>query len=130
MEKATFKEAVQKFIHIGEVYFRGHYNDNVLNIFNELPEEDRKVLLRTLYQVYFLVERGEIENPLDVAQRRSENVPEDKVVTASMTASSTFIIASLLVLLFVLVSLFFIVGLDPNSGTTMRTLFKLLEFVL
>lgn len=129
-EKTTFKEAVQKFIHIGEVYFRGHYHDNVLNIFNELGEEDKKALLRTMYQVYFLVERGEIENPLEVPQRRTDGAPDDHFVPTTTTASSAFIIAMLLVLIFVLVMLFLVIGMDGSSGSSFQTLMKLFTFLI
>lgn len=127
-EKVTFLEAIAKFIHIGEVYYNNHYYDNVLNIFDELTEEDRKELLRAVYQIFVLVEKGVIENPLRPSRQR-EGIPEERTVDASMTASSTFIIVLLVFLLLLVVSIFFIVGMDTESGASFKVLFKLIGFM-
>lgn len=134
-EKITFKDAIQKFIHVGEVYFRGHYSDNVLNIFNELTEGDKKALLRGLHQVYFLVDSGAIESIPEGSppSRRHEPEPEPEdnspATPVPMTASSTFVIIMLLVLIFILVILFIAMGLDSSPNSAFKKLVRILEFI-
>ena len=129
-EKITFKDAIQKFIHVGDVFFRGHYNDNALNIFNELTEADQKALLRGLHQVYFLIGKGDLvpETNSHSPKRAATEAP-DPVVATSMTASSTFIIIMLLVFIFVLVALFITIGLDPSPNSAFKKLVQIIGFI-
>ena len=129
-DKPTFKDAIAKFIHIGEVYYRGRYNDNVLNIFEELTEEDRKILLRTIYRVYSLVDKGEFNTPTERV-KRTMDAPEPEAETAnSFGTTSVFIMVLLLTFLFMLVSLFVTVVSDDSPNGAFKNLIKLFGFIL
>lgn len=126
-EKTTFLEAIAKFTHIGEVYYKSHYYDNVMNIFYELTEEERKELLRAIYQISMLVQNGVIENPL--RQDPRESFVRERPEQGKATATTTFVITMLVFMIFILLAIFFILGLDSDNGASFRTLFKLLGFM-
>ena len=54
----ALKEVIEKFDHIGNCYYNGKHHDNVLNIFNDLDENDRKEFLRGTFAVYKIIESG------------------------------------------------------------------------
>lgn len=54
----TFKDSLDKFIHIGNAYYNGKHHDNVMNIFQDLDEEDRMVFLRGVFHIYNYMEYG------------------------------------------------------------------------
>ena len=57
----ALKEVIEKFDHIGNCYYNGKHHDNVLNIFNDLDENDRKEFLRGTYAVYKIIESGHMK---------------------------------------------------------------------
>lgn len=62
----AFKDVLDKFIHIGNCYYNGKHHDNVLNIFADLDEEDKKVFLRGVHHIYTVIEFGVETNQLSV----------------------------------------------------------------
>ena len=51
----NFKEVLERFLSIAGTDYKGHVHDNVLNIFNDLSEEERKLLLRGVVQIHDVV---------------------------------------------------------------------------
>lgn len=66
----ALKEVIEKFDHIGNCYYNGKHHDNVLNIFNDLDENDRKEFLRGTYAVYKIIESGHMK------ESNSEVIPK------------------------------------------------------
>lgn len=66
----ALKEVIEKFDHIGNCYYNGKHHDNVLNIFDDLDENDRKEFLRGTYAVYKIIESGHMK------ESNSEVVPK------------------------------------------------------
>lgn len=54
----AFKEALDKFIHIGNCYYNSKHHDNVLNIFNDMEHVDRIALLKGVFHMYSIFEFG------------------------------------------------------------------------
>lgn len=74
----AFRDVLDKFVHIGNCYYNGKHHDNVLNIFSDLDEEDRKLLLRSVHHIYTIVEFGTTPTPFTT---RLKAGPENDPVT-------------------------------------------------
>lgn len=73
-KQPTFKESLDKFVHIGNAYYNGKHHDNVMNIFNDLDEVDRMVFLRSVFHIYSIMEFG-------VASKETAQIKSNKVKT-------------------------------------------------
>lgn len=51
----SFRDVFLKYLHIADNDYNGHVNDNVLNIFNDLNEDERKLFLRGVVHIHSLV---------------------------------------------------------------------------
>lgn len=60
---SSLQDVLVKFVGIADVHYRGKIHDNVLNVFNDLSDEDKKTFLRGVLHIHALV-IGEIESPL------------------------------------------------------------------
>lgn len=75
-KQSTFRESLDKFIHIGNAYYNGKHHDNVMNIFNDLDEEDRMVFLRGVFHIYNFMEYG--IHSKEMTQQRQVNPKTDE----------------------------------------------------
>lgn len=50
-EKKTLKEVLEQFEYVGNTIYNGKFEDNILNIFTELSESEKRVLLRSVYNL-------------------------------------------------------------------------------
>lgn len=73
----AFRDVLDKFIHIGNCYYNKKHHDNVLNIFADLEEEDKKIFLRGVYYIYTIVELG-TNNPLLNSDTTQEDGSSDE----------------------------------------------------
>lgn len=129
-EKITFKEALEKYIHIGEFYYRGCYDDNALNIFKDMSETERKALLCGIHKVYFLVVKGELENPIIQAVDRPEVTKADRDAASNMATSSIFLMMLALFFILLVFGLFIVLLLDDSPSGAFRSLLKLGSFFI
>lgn len=78
---ASFREVIGKYLHIADKDYKGHVNDNVLNIFNDLPEEDKKLFLRGVVYIHSIVIGG-----IETLPKREQ---KDKVFRKMVEESNT-----------------------------------------
>ena len=52
---ASFRDVLSRYLRIADHDYKGHVHDNVLNIFNDLDEEDRKLFLRGVVHIHSVV---------------------------------------------------------------------------
>lgn len=76
-QTTAFKDVLDKFIHIGNCYYNGKHHDNVLNIFADLDEEDKKVFLRGVHHIYTVIEFGVESNQLAPLVKAEPGEPLD-----------------------------------------------------
>lgn len=57
-EQQTFQEIVKEMVELGDEYYSGAVEDNLLNIFNSLPSIKRKQLLLWTYMAYLHIVSG------------------------------------------------------------------------
>ena len=50
-EKKTLKEVLEQFEYVGNTIYNGKFDDNVLNIFSELTDAEKRILLRSVYNL-------------------------------------------------------------------------------
>ena len=132
----TFRDVLDKFIHIGNCYYNSKHYDNVLNIFNDLEKEDQKNLLLGVYYLFVLMERGPASDTYEpVLQPKpvnDENPESDhkKVMTELkiwfVKMSVIFVLISFLSLIVMI--LFFGGNAAESSGILSRT-FKILSML-
>ncbi len=81
----AFKEALDRFVHIGNCYYNSKHHDNVLNIFNDMEHIDRIVLLKGMFHMYSIFEFGiEEHNSMPV---KTTPKPEVEVLATSVDES-------------------------------------------
>lgn len=78
----AFKEALDKFIHIGNCYYNSKHHDNVLNIFNDMEHIDRIALLKGVFHIYSIFEFG-IEEHSSMPVKTTPK-PETEVLATSV----------------------------------------------
>lgn len=132
----TFRDVLDKFIHIGNCYYNSKHYDNVLNIFNDLEKEDQKNLLLGVYYLFVLMERGPASDTYEpVLQPKpvnDENPESDhkKVMTELkiwfVKMSVIFVLISFLSLIVMII--FFGGNAAESSGILSRT-FKILSML-
>lgn len=52
---ASLKDVLIKYLHIAEEDYKGHINDNVLNIFNDLSDDEKKAFLKGVLHIHSMV---------------------------------------------------------------------------
>ena len=52
---ASFRDVLNRYLHIADHDYKGHVHDNVLNIFNDMTEEERKLFLRGVIHIHSVV---------------------------------------------------------------------------
>lgn len=150
-ERVTFKEAIVKYMHIGTVFFRGHYDDNALNIFAELTAEDQKALLRGMSSIFLMLEEGTIptllEESIHQALRRQAPDPHDLKAKAALAKATDpsdvappkdgkgmigmMITFGLFVVTMIgLLCVIFLIGTNPDPSSAYNGLIKFLSFLL
>ena len=132
----TFKDVLDKFIHIGNCYYNSKHYDNVLNIFNDLEKEDQKNLLLGVYYLFVLMEHNPVsETHAPVLQPKpiageSPETEHKKVMTELkiwfVKMSAIFVLISFLSLIVMI--LFFGGNAAESSGILSRT-FKILSML-
>lgn len=132
----TFRDVLDKFIHIGNCYYNSKHYDNVLNIFNDLEKEDQKNLLLGVYYLFVLMEHGggpdTYESVLQPKLVNDENPEAEhkKVMTELkiwfVKMSVIFVLISFLSLIVMI--LFFGGNAAESSGILSRT-FKILSML-
>lgn len=50
-EKKTLKEVLEQFEYVGNTIYNGKFDDNVLNIFSELSDSEKRILLRSVHNL-------------------------------------------------------------------------------
>lgn len=81
----AFKEALDKFIHIGNCYYNSKHHDNVLNIFSDMEHSDRIALLKGVFHMYSIFEFGiEEHNSMPV---KTTPKPEVEALATSVDES-------------------------------------------
>ena len=81
-KQTTFREALDKFIHIGNCFYNGKHHDNAMNIFNDLDEEDRMVFLRGVFHIYNFMEYGPSTKELGTSKPVKPKIDEDEDVVS------------------------------------------------
>ena len=132
----TFRDVLDKFIHIGNCYYNSKHYDNVLNIFNDLEKEDQKNLLLGVYYLFVVMEHGadpgQYEPVLQPKPNAGENPEAEhkKVMTELkiwfVKMSAIFVLISFLSL--IVMVLFFGGNAAESSGILSRT-FKILSML-
>lgn len=146
--RATFKDAITKYMHIGASYYNGHYNDNAINIFNDLPVEDKKALLRGLSSIFLMIEEGNIPTSLEetiqqAVRRKMEDrdnqtkilpkVLEEEIEVSKTIHSSigVFIVFGLfLVCMLGLISVIVLIGTDPDPSLAYKGIVAFMNYFL
>lgn len=77
----AFRDVLDKFVHIGNCYYNGKHHDNILNIFSDLEEEDKKLLLRGVHHIYSIVEFGVNAPDIQMGPRLSPAMDGDAEVS-------------------------------------------------
>ena len=65
---ASFRDVLNRYLHIADHDYKGHVHDNVLNIFNDMTEEEQKSFLRGVIHIHSVVV-GHID---DLPKRQSK----------------------------------------------------------
>lgn len=120
----AFKDVIDKFIHIGNCYYNGKHFDNVLNIFSDLTEEDKKIFLRSVHQIYSVVEMGVGNLSLEVSKTKIDNEPDTSenynsklMIETKFWFIRAFGISCIIgLLVFIILILFFASGVSGNYG--------------
>ena len=147
-KRVTFKDAIVKYMHIGASYYSGHYNDNALNIFSDLPLEDKKALLRGLSSIFLMIEEGNIPTALEetiqqaVRRKTLETEHLTKTLPKSLESELTppnynhgsigvFIVFGIFVVSMIgLLSVIFLIGTDPTPSAAYNGIVKFISFFL
>ncbi len=132
----TFRDALDRFIHIGNCYYNSKHYDNVLNIFNDLEKEDQKNLLLGVYYLFVVIEHGDVPKQYEPVLQPKPNAGESpetehkKVMTELkiwfVKMSVIFVLISFLSLIVMI--LFFGGNAAESSGILSRT-FKILSML-
>lgn len=103
----AFKEALDKFIHIGNCYYNSKHHDNVLNIFNDMEHVDRIALLKGVFHIYSIFEFGiEEHNSLPV-----KTTPKPEVDALAISVDESINNKALVELKFWVFKVTFVLGL-------------------
>ena len=130
----TFRDVLDKFIHIGNCYYNAKHYDNVLNIFNDLEKEDQKNLLLGVYYLFVLMEHGSEPGTHEPVLQPKPNAGESpetehKKVMTELKIWFVKMIAILVLISFlslIVMILFFGGNAAESSGILSRT-FKILS---
>lgn len=90
---ASLRDVLVKYLHIAEQDYKGHVNDNVLNIFNDLSDDEKKAFLKGVLHIHSMV-AGHVDTiPRHIPKSRTqrgalpidaedENQDQDEIIQA------------------------------------------------
>lgn len=135
----AIRDVLDKFVHIGNCYYNGKHHDNVLNIFGDLNQEDQKILLRGVHQIYLLLESGEIsseiplfpkvQNDHDTEVESSADYNSKMMIELKFWFFKTMGLMTLTILSLLVVIVAYFGSSEDGSGQGLTRVFKVLALM-
>lgn len=93
-EKKTLKEVLEQFEYVGNTIYNGKFEDNVLNIFSELTDAEKRVMLQSFYHLLCVLTLPPEEQKVPVRRNRPqlEEDPDEEIYNQEMSGFKTWIL--------------------------------------
>ena len=93
-EKKTLKEVLEQFEYVGNTIYNGKFEDNILNIFTELSESEKRVLLYSVYNLLCIMTLPPEEQKVPARPKKPqiEEESDEEVYNQELDAFKAWII--------------------------------------
>lgn len=134
----ALREALDKFVHIGDCFYNGKHHDNVLNIFNDMEHEDRLTLLRGVHDIYSILENGSFSAVVGRALAPPSKQDDEKTLTSVNEIGMQelkfwfvkVIFLAIMVGLLLLVGFVFVLSLSGDESKSISLTMKAISLLL